>query len=85
MDGYCLITRLVEKPNICLYYKEVEENGCAPSALEVVVALSPADALIMDKGTAELLCNLLNEDKAILLAHGYAAFEIDPQRIAKKD
>ena len=82
MDGYCLITRLVEKPNICLYYKEVEENGCAPSALEVVVALSPADALIMDKGTAELLCNLLNEDKAILLAHGYAAFEIEPQRIA---
>lgn len=82
MDGYCLITRLVEEPNICLYYKGVEENGCVPSALEVVVALSPADALIMDRGTAELLCNQLNKDKAILLANGYTAFEIEPQRIA---
>ena len=82
MDGYCLITRLVEEPNICLYYKGVEENGCAPSALEVVVALSSADALIMDRGTAELLCNQLNKDKAILLANGYTAFEIEPQRIA---
>ena len=65
-------------PSVCLYYKEVEENGCDPSALDVVVALSPADALIMDKETAELLCNQLNKDKSCLLANGYTEFEILP-------
>lgn len=78
MDGYFLLTHLVEEPSVCLYYKEVEENGCAPSALDVVVGFSPADALVMDKETAELLCNQLNKDKACLLANGYTEFEILP-------
>ena len=59
---------MVENPSVCLYYKEVEENGCAPSALDVVVAFSPADALVMDKETAELLCNQLNKDKVCPVA-----------------
>ena len=80
MDGYFLLTHLVEEPSVCLYYKEVEENGCDPSALDVVVALSPADALIMDKETAELLCNQLNKDKVCLLANGYTEFEVLPIR-----
>ena len=78
MDGYILLTHLVEKQSVCLYYKEVEENGYALSALDVVVAFSPADALVMDKETAELLCSQLNKDKASLLAHGYTGFEILP-------
>ena len=76
MDRYCLLTHLVEKPSVCLYYKEVEDNGCATSALDVVVAFSAADALVMDRETAELLCNQLNKDKASLLANGYTEFEI---------
>ena len=80
MDGYCLLTHLVEKPSVCLYYKEVEEKGCAHSALDVVVAFSPADAIIMDKETAELLCNQLNKDKSSLLANGYTEFEVLPIR-----
>lgn len=76
MDGYCLLTHLVEDAAVCLYYKGMECSGGEPSALDVVVGFSPADALIMDKETAELLCNLLNKDKASLLANGYKAFEM---------
>ena len=82
MDGYCLRTRLLEKPSVCLYYKEVENDKSIPFALNVVVVFSPADALIMDKETADLLCKQLNEDRASLLAHGYTAFEIIPLNIA---
>ena len=76
MDGYCLLTHLVEDAAVCLYYKGMESSGGAPTALDVVVGFSPADAHIMDKETAELLCNQLNKDKACLLANGYKAFEM---------
>ena len=82
MEGYCQITRLLENTAVCLYYKGMERNGCAPSALYAEVAFSPADALIMDKDSAKLLCDQLNEDKAILLANGYTAFEISPLCVA---
>lgn len=73
---------MVENAAVCLYYNGMEEDGGAPSALEVEVAFSPADALIMDKESANLLCDQLNKDKAILLAHGYTAFEISPLGVA---
>ena len=76
MEGYCLLTHLVEDAAVCLYYKGMESSGGAPSALDVVVGFSPADALVMDRETAELLCILLNKDKNSLLAHGYTEFEI---------
>ena len=76
MDGYCLLTHLVEDAAVCLYYKGMESSGGAPTVLDVVVGFSPADALIMDKETAELLCYQLNKDKASLLANGYKAFEM---------
>ena len=78
MDGYCLLTHLVEDAAVCLYYKGMECSGGVPSALDVVVGFSPADALVMDKETAELLCHQLNKDKASLLANGYTEFEILP-------
>ena len=71
-----MITRLMEDAAVCLYYKGMESSGGVPSVLDVVVAFSPADALVMDRETAELLCNQLNKDKASLLAHGYTEFEI---------
>lgn len=82
MEGHCLRTRLVENAAVCLYYKGMEEDGDAQSALDAEVAFSPADALIMDKESAKLLCDQLNEDKAILLANGYTAFEISPLCVA---
>ena len=82
MAGYCLRTRLVENVAVCLYYKGMEVKGDTSSALEAEVAFSPADALIMDKESVKLLCDQLNEDKAILLAHGYTAFEISPLEVA---
>ena len=78
MDGYCLRTKLVEKPSVCLYYKGMEGNEAIPEALNAVVAFSPTDALELDEDAAERLCKRLNEDGASLLGCGYTEFEIIP-------
>ena len=76
MDGYCLRTRLVEKPSLCLYYKGMEVNEGVPEALNVVVAFTLADALVLDEDTADRICMQLNEDRASLLECGYTEFEV---------
>lgn len=76
MDRYCLRTRLVEKPSVCLYFKEFEGDNSIPKALDVVVAFTPADALGFSEDEAMKLCKRLNEDKKSLLAHGFCEFEV---------
>ena len=76
MEGYCLMTRLLENPAVCLYYKDVENDSSVPFALNVVVAFIPSEALILDKKSAIDLCKRLNEDKDILLSQGYSEFEV---------
>ena len=76
MDGYCLRTHLIEKPSVYLYYKGMEDDGTCPDALNVVVAFTPAEALIFDEETAKKLCQRLNRDCEILKANGYGEFEV---------
>lgn len=76
MDGYCLRTKLIENPNICFYYKGVEDGNTVYSALNVVVAFTLADALVLDEASAKRLCNRLNEDGKTLFEHGFTLFEI---------
>ena len=76
MDRYCLRTRLVEKPSVCLYFKEFEGDKSIPKALDVVVAFTPAYALGFSEDEAMKLCKRLNEDKKSLLAHGFCEFEV---------
>ena len=76
MARYCLRTKLVEKPSVCLYYKGIEGNETIPEALNVVVAFSPTDALELDEDAAERLCKRLNEDGASLLEYGFTEFEV---------
>ena len=76
MDGYCLRTRLLEKPSVCFYYKGMEARNPVCSALNVIVAFAPKDALILDENAAKSLCKRLNEDKEALLECGYSGFEI---------
>lgn len=76
MDGYCLRTKLLEKPSVCLYYKGMEDDNTVPLALNVIVAFAPKDALILDENAAKSLCKRLNEDKEVLLECGYSGFEI---------
>ena len=76
MEGYCLRTHLIEKPNICLYYKGMEENNSCPDALNVVVAFTPAEALVFDEEAAKSLCLRLNRDSDVLKANGYGEFEL---------
>ena len=75
MEGYCLRTKLVEKPSVCLYYKGMEDDNTVPYALNVVVGFTPAEALILDEDAAIRLCKRLNEDRDSLFAHGYTEFE----------
>ena len=76
MVDYCLKTQLVEKPSVCLYYKGMESNSTISFALNVIVAFTPADALLFDEKAARVLCDRLNKDKRTLLAHGYTEFTI---------
>lgn len=75
MDGYCIRTKLVEKPTVPLYYKGLEDNNAVPYALNVIVAFAPEDAALFDEEQAIKLCKKLNEDKDSLLEHGYTEFE----------
>ena len=65
----------MEKPSVCLYFKEFEGDKSIPKALDVVVAFTPADALDFFEDEAMKLCKRLNEDKDSLLEHGYTEFE----------
>ena len=76
MDGYCLRTKLLEKPSVCLYYKGMEDDNTVSFALNVIVAFTPKDAMILDENAAKSLCKRLNEDKEALLECGYSGFEI---------
>ena len=76
MNGYCLRTHLIEKPSVYLYYKGMEDDKTNPDALNVVVAFTPAEALIFDEDAAKNLCQLLNKDSEILKANGYGEFEV---------
>lgn len=67
-----LMTRLMENPDIVLYYKGKEGD----TALDVAVAFSPDDACQMDEESAATLCRQLNSDKVLLHEHGYTEFEI---------
>ena len=76
MVDYCLKTQLVEKPSVCLYYKGIESNSTISFALNVIVSFTPADAMVFDEKAAKSLCKRLNEDKEVLLSHGYTEFNI---------
>ena len=75
MGRYCVRTRLVEKPSVCLYYIWKEDDNTVIDALNVIVAFTPADARIFDEDAAIKLCKHLNEDKDSLLECGYTEFE----------
>ena len=76
MEGFCLRTHLIEKPSVYLYYKGMEADATCPDALNVVVAFTPAEALVFDEDAAWNLCKRLNRDCEILKANGYGEFEI---------
>ena len=76
MDGYCLRTRLQEKPCVFLYYKGMEDDKAVFNALDAVVGFSPNDTQVLDEDAAKSLCMRLNEDCKVLAAHGYTEFEV---------
>jgi len=76
MEEYCVRTRLIEKPSVCLYYKGMEDDNTVPFALNAIVGFSPDDCLVLDEEAARSLCNRLNEDRDSLLECGYSEFEI---------
>ena len=76
MDGYCLRTHLIEKPSVYLYYKGMEDDKTNPDALNVVVAFTPAEALVFDEDDSKKLCQRLNRYCEILIANGYGEFEV---------
>lgn len=67
-----LMIRLMEEPNIVLYYKGKEGD----TALDVAVAFSSDQACHLDEESAAILCRQLNSDKVLLHEHGYTEFEI---------
>lgn len=76
MDKFCLMTRLAEKPGVCLYYKGIENNTSIPKALNVIVAFTIEEAILFDKEDAIALCKQLNKDKQVLFEHQFLEFEV---------
>ena len=76
MDGCYLRTHLIERPSVYLYYKGMEDDNTCPDALNVVVAFTPAEAMIFDEDAAKNLCQRLNRDSEVLKANGYGEFEV---------
>ena len=76
MEGFCLRTHLIEDLSVFLYYKGMEDDSASPDALNVVVAFTPAEALVFDEDDAKKLCQRLNKDREILKANGYGEFEV---------
>ena len=73
----CLLScKLVEKPSIRLYYKGLENNSKVAKALNVIIGLTPEDAVALDEYTAKKLCRELNQDRDVLLKSGFTEFEI---------
>ena len=70
------MTYLIEKPSVYFYYKGTEDDDTSPDALNVVVAFTPAEALVFDEDAAKNLCLQLNRDSEVLKANGYGEFEI---------
>ena len=71
-----LFCKLVEKPSIWLYYKGLENNSKFAKALNVIIGLTPEDAVALDDNTAKKLCHELNQDRELLLKSGFTEFEI---------
>ncbi len=76
MDKFCLMTRLAEKPSICLYYKGMERNASVPIALNVIVAFTKEEATLFNEEDAIALREQLNKDKQVLLEHQFLEFEV---------
>ena len=71
-----LFCKLVEKPSIRLYYKGLENNSKVAKALNVIIGLTPEDAVTLYEYTAKKLCRELNQDRDVLLKSGFTEFEI---------
>lgn len=76
MDKFCLMTRLAEKPSICLYYKGMERNASVPIALNVIVAFTIEEATLFNEEDARQLCMQLNKDMQVLCEHQFLEFEV---------
>lgn len=76
MRKYLLACRLIEKPNIFLYYKGLENNPGVSKALNVIIGLSPEEAVVLNEFAAKQLCQELNQDRDVLLKCGFTEFEI---------
>ena len=73
---YILRTRLIENPNVSLYYKGTATEKGVPFALNSIAAFEPSDAKLFDKQNAIAQCNRLNQDKEALFSTGYDEFEV---------
>lgn len=76
MEGYCVYTRLLEDPDIYLYYNGMENDDSVVEALNIIVAFTPNDAMFFDEATAIRLCERLNKDTEALKEYGYSEFKI---------
>ena len=76
MEKYVIRTRLIENPGVVFYYKGTDSDGDTSFSLNTIVAFEISDALMMDQGEANGLCEMLNADKDALISNGYEEFEV---------
>ncbi len=77
MKKYLLLTRVIDKPIIKLYYHRVEEEENIPLALCVCIVCNPEEAKQFEKEEAEALLVELNKNEKELNESELTRFEIE--------
>ncbi len=75
MTKFVLRTKLIENPEVVLYYKGTANTEGVSVALNTIVAFDMSDALLFDKDSSKKMLNLLNAEYEILQLKGFLKFE----------
>ena len=78
MEGYVIMTHLIDNPKITFYYKGTANEEGVSFAMNTIVGFDVSEAMVFhDKKDAVQLCKKLNEDKEKLLKYGFETFIIE--------
>lgn len=77
MEGYVIMTHLIDNSKTTFYYKGTANVEGVSFAMNSIVGFDMSDAMIFqDKEDAIQLCEKLNEDWKVLLTYGFGLFVI---------
>ncbi len=75
MEKFVLRTKLVDNPQVVLYYKGTANREGVSLALNTIVVFDMSDAKLFDKADSDKMLKLLNTECELLKSKGFLEFE----------